>query len=410
MKKRGGVADAFKPEAKIKRGIRRHFTKLGFAKSQDGTLVLPGTGKDVVRRLHSGQRHEKLEAGKKFIERTLPKLLRHFADGAEIDPSRIRLSLRRVESDTVEADLFRLATLTWSVPVSAGFGRRMRYLVWDEAHDRVAGVIALGDPVFNLSVRDNHIGWTVGDRSSRLVNLLDAYVLGAVPPYSHLLGGKAVACLVRSRDIFDDFQSTYGDTVGIISKKAKFANLLVVTTTSSMGKSSIYNRLKLDETQYFTPIGYTVGWGHFHITDALFDEMREYLRLIGHRYADHHQFGQGPNWRLRTIRAALGELGINEMVLRHGIQREVFISTLAANATEILRTGTGAPDISGLRTASEISDLARERWMVPRASRREDYRAWRKTGIAGLIRGSTLIAEESGAATDAQGRTGRDAG
>lgn len=408
--KKGGVADAFKPEAKLKRSIRRHFTKLGFAKSQDGTLILPGTGKNVVRRLHAGQRNEKLEAGKNFLARALPKHLQYFADGTEIDPSRIRLSLRRVESDTVEADLFRLATLTWSVPVSAGFGRRMRYLVWDEAHDRVAGVIALGDPVFNLSVRDNHIGWTVGDRSSRLVNLLDAYVLGAVPPYSHLLGGKAVACLVRSKDIFDDFRSTYGDTVGIISKKAKSANLLVVTTTSSMGKSSVYNRLKLDGTQYFAPIGYTVGWGHFHITDALFEEMREYLRLIGHRYADHHQFGQGPNWRLRTIRAALGELGINEMVLRHGIQREVFISTFASNAAEILKTGTGTPDVSGLRTASEISDLARERWMVPRASRREDYRAWRKTGIAGLIQGSTLIAEESDAASDAQGWTGRDAG
>ncbi|WP_205762484.1 Druantia anti-phage system protein DruA [Magnetospirillum aberrantis] len=404
------MADAFKPEAKLKRSIRRHFTKLGFAKSQDGTLILPGTGKDVVRRLHAGQRNEKLEAGKNFLARALPKHLQYFADGAEIDPSRIRLSLRRVKSDTVEADLFRLATLTWSVPVSAGFGRRMRYLVWDEAHDRVAGVIALGDPVFNLSVRDNHIGWTVGDRSSRLVNLLDAYVLGAVPPYSHLLGGKAVACLVRSKDIFDDFRSTYGDTVGIISKKAKSANLLVVTTTSSMGKSSVYNRLKLDGTQYFTPVGYTVGWGHFHITDALFDEMREYLRMISHRYADHHQFGQGPNWRLRTIRAALGELGINEMVLRHGIQREVFISTLATNAAEILKTGTGTPDVSGLRTASEISDMARERWMVPRASRREDYRAWRKTGIADLIQGSTVIAQESNAASDAQGWTGRDAG
>ena len=130
------------------------------------------------------------------------------------------------------------------------------------------------------------IGWSVADRSRRLVNLLDAYVLGAVPPYSHLLGGKAVACLVRSKDIFDDFRTTYGSTVGIISGEAKSANLLVVTTTSSMGKSSVYNRLKLGGMSYFSPIGYTIGWGHFHITDALFDEMREYLRLIGHRYSD----------------------------------------------------------------------------------------------------------------------------
>jgi len=34
--------------------------------------------------------------------------------------------------------------------------------------------------------------------AKRLVNVMDAYVLGAVPPYNMLLGGKLVASLVRS--------------------------------------------------------------------------------------------------------------------------------------------------------------------------------------------------------------------
>lgn len=407
--KKAGVAKAFSSEAKLKRSIRRHFTKMGFSKSSDGTLILPGVGKDVVRSLHADQRTERLEAGSNFLSRTLPKLLRFFADGSEINPARIRLSLIRVKSDTIEADLFRLASFTWSVPVSAGFGRRLRYLVWDEAHDRIAGIIALGDPVFNLSVRDNLIGWSAAERSRRLVNLLDAYVLGAVPPYSQLLGGKAVACLVRSRDIFDDFRATYGKSVGIISGKSKAAKLLVVTTTSSMGRSSVYNRLKLGGTQYFCPIGYTIGWGHFHITDCIFAEIREYLRLIGHPYADRHQFGQGPNWRLRTIRAALGELGINEAVLRHGIQREVFMATFGDNALDILKAGVGRLDLSSLRTVEEISELARERWMEPRAKRREDYRAWQRSGIADLIHGTTIIADQRDAASVDRIRGGRDA-
>jgi hypothetical protein len=397
--KGGGVAEAFSPEARLKRSIRRHFTKLGFTKATDGTLVLPGEGKDVVRRLHSGQRAEKLKAGSAFIENALSKLLPHFADGSEIDPARIRLRLVRVASDTLEADIFRVAALTWSVPVSAGFGRRLRYLVWDDGHDRIAGIIALGDPVYNLSVRDDLIGWTVADRSRRLVNLLDAYVLGAVPPYSTLLGGKAVACLVRSQEVYNDFRAAYGDTVGIISGKAKRANLLVVTTTSSMGRSSIYNRLRLEGTQYFTPIGYTVGWGHFHITDRLFEEMREYLRLIGHPYADRHKFGEGPNWRLRTIRAALRELGINESVLRHGVRREVFMSTLSGNALEILKTGNGKPDLSTLRTVEEISDLATSRWMIPRAERFNDYRGWRRSDIKRLIEGSPMVEARRSAET-----------
>ena len=95
--------------------------------------------------------------------------------------------------------------MTWSVPVSNGFGRRLRYLVWDKNNGKLIGLIAIGDPVFNLSVRDNLIGWNAQDRRERLVNIMDAYVLGALPPYNVLLGGKMVACLIRTQKIYKDF-------------------------------------------------------------------------------------------------------------------------------------------------------------------------------------------------------------
>lgn len=388
-----GIAKPFSPEAALKRSLRAHLRQLGFTKDEAGELVLPGVGKDVIRQMHRGQRRERLAAAQPFLARALERALPSFAEGAEIDPTKIRLRLRLIKSHTPEADLFRVATLTWSVPVSAGFGRRMRYLVWDEAHDRLAGVIALGDPVYNLSVRDALIDWTVDDRAKRLVGILDAYVLGAVPPYNFLLGGKAIACLIRSRHVYDDFRRLYGRSVGVISRRAKRAHLVAVTTTSSMGRSSVYNRLRLDGTDYFERIGFTEGWGHFHITDALFNKMRDFLRDRDHRYADKHKFGEGPNWRLRTIRAALSALDFNENVLRHGIKREVFISKLAANAYEVLRAGTPAPDITQLLTVAEISDLARDRWMVPRAERGEiDYRGWRRDMIPRLIKGRLDIA------------------
>lgn len=389
----GPIARIFTPEAKLKKKIRAHFTRLGFSKGPDGTLVRPDEGKESVRQLHRAQRNERLKASQHLLSDFLPKALPYFADGQEIDPERIRFSLIKVDADTFEANLFRTASLTWSVPVSNGYGRRLRYLVWDTGHDRLAGIFALGDPVFNLAVRDNLIGWTADDRSSRLVNLLDAYVLGAVPPYNMLLCGKAIACLVRSQDVYNDFKKIYGSTTGIISGEDKHARLLAVTTSSSMGRSSLYNRLKLDNVSYFQSIGYTVGWGHFHITDELFAQMREYLRLSEHRYADHHQFGQGPNWRLRTIRAALGQLGINESVLKHGIQREVFFCALAKNANKILATGKGKPDLSDLLTVAEISDLAKTRWIEPRALTRNEYASWKREYIPRLIRGG-LISEE----------------
>lgn len=363
-------------EARLKKKVREHLQSLGFTKSDAGALQAPGNTKEVIRTLHSAQRAERLAANLNFITLKSSKLLKFFASGKDVIPDKISPVLERVSSGTWQGDLFRLAALTWSVPVSNGFGRRLRYLVWDESNGKLIGLIAIGDPVFNLAVRDRLIGWSTEDRSSRLVNVMDAYVLGALPPYNFLLGGKLVACLLRSRELYDDFARVYGNSVGVISQKKKRARLLAITTTSSMGRSSVYNRLKLDGIQYMEPIGYTGGWGHFHIPDSLFIELRDYLRDMDHRYADHHMFGNGPNWRLRTMKAALNALGFRDDMMKHGIQREVFISQLADNATNILQTGRGKPDLTSLLSAKDIAELAMERWVIPRSIRKTEYRSW----------------------------------
>ncbi|EMM1253862.1 MULTISPECIES: Druantia anti-phage system protein DruA [Klebsiella pneumoniae complex] len=363
-------------EARLKKKVREHLQSLGFTKSDAGALQAPGNTKEVIRTLHSAQRAERLAANQNFITLKSSKLLKFFASGKDVIPDKISPVLERVSSGTWQGDLFRLAALTWSVPVSNGFGRRLRYLVWDESNGKLIGLIAIGDPVFNLAVRDRLIGWSTEDRSSRLVNVMDAYVLGALPPYNFLLGGKLVACLLRSRELYDDFARVYGNSVGVISQKKKRARLLAITTTSSMGRSSVYNRLKLDGIQYMEPIGYTGGWGHFHIPDSLFIELRDYLRDMDHRYADHHMFGNGPNWRLRTMKAALNALGFRDDMMKHGIQREVFISQLADNATNILQTGRGKPDLTSLLSAKDIAELAMERWVIPRSIRKTEYRSW----------------------------------
>ena len=372
-------------EASLRRKVRRHLQAVGFHKSGDGALEIDGGDKEVIRGLHRPQRLERLSANADFLAARAPGLLRYFASGCELDASRIRPKLERVFAGTWQADVFRLATLTWSVPVSNGFGRRLRYLVWDRGNGKLIGLIAIGDPVFNLAVRDDLIGWDAADRAARLVNVMDAYVLGAVPPYNLLLGGKLIGCLVRTRELYREFSRTYGGTTGIISGEKKKARLLAVTTSSSMGRSSVYNRLKLDGIPYFSPLGYTRGWGHFHIPDALFNELREYLRHIAHPYADQHRFGQGPNWRLRTTRAALTALGFRDDLLRHGIRREVFLCDLAVNAGEMLRTGKGRPDLSTLRTVRQVSDLAMERWILPRSRRRTEYRAWATDDLWELV-------------------------
>lgn len=270
--------------------------------------ILAGQGsstKDAIRVAHREQREAKLQANRKFLRARSSALLKYFASGCEINVANINVEMEPIRGGARESDIFRLASLSWSIPVSSGFGRRIRYLVWDTAHEKLMGIIALGDPVYNLKARDSFVGWDVHQRKSRLAGVLDAYVLGAVPPYSFLLGGKLIACLVRTSNVARDFREKYVGRAGIISGIYKNPELAMVTTSSALGRSSVYNRLKLDGHQYFTSVGYSQGWGHFHIPDELFMQLREYLREVGHPYVDGHAYGTGPNWKLRTIKAAM---------------------------------------------------------------------------------------------------------
>ncbi|MEK6701636.1 MAG: Druantia anti-phage system protein DruA [Planctomycetota bacterium] len=364
----------FTLESRIKRVLRKHLKDLGFTKSENGALTPPSEGKATLRSMHSAQRADRLNAEASFIATHWPQMRQYFASGVEVVPSEITPELELVESGTWQSTLFRMASLTWSVPVSQGYGRRMRFLVWDRHNDKLIGLIALGDPVFNLRVRDQHIGWNSDDRKKRLVGMLDAFVLGSIPPYNRLLGGKLIASLIRSVEVRDTFRERYHTTKGIISGKRKHAELVAVTTTSALGRSSVYNRVRLGSITYLKPLGYTEGWGHFHIPDAVFADVRTYLRRRRRKYAQDFKFGDGPNWRLRALRLAMGLVGLRPELLRHGIKREVFITELASNAQQILKGTRKIPKYDDLLSVAEISKLAKERWIVPRAERCPDFR------------------------------------
>lgn len=261
----------------------------------------------------------------------------------------------------------------------------MRFLVWDRHINKLLGLMALGDPVFNLHVRDEYIGWSSEDRKQRLVGMLDAFVLGSLPPYNRLLGGKLVASLIRSVEVRDTFRRRYHDTKGVISGTHKRAELVAVTTTSALGRSSVYNRVKLGSTEYLKQLGYTEGWGHFHIPETIFDDVRTYLCRRRHAYARGFKFGDGPNWRLRALRLAMSLVGLRSELLRHGVKREVFITELASNAREVLKGTRKHPKYDDLLSIDEIAKLAKERWIVPRAERCPDYRAYTVEQIEALL-------------------------
>jgi len=378
----------------LRADILHHFESLQLPALNGGTNGI--LSKETIRASHSNQRSEIIEREYKVLAPYQARLLSHFANGDEVKPAAISPELIPVVSGEETGYLFRFASLLWSVPVSHGYGRRMRFLVRDRSNQKLIGIFALGDPVFNLQCRDKWIGWDVNDRRARLVNLMDAYVLGAVPPYNQLLGGKLVASLIGSQEVNQLFSDRYGASRGVISKMKKSPRLVLVTVTSALGRSSLYNRLKLMQGERtlieYQHIGETRGFGHFQISNGLFERLRTLLALENHPYASGHQFGQGPNWRLRVTRVGLARLGLDDNLVQHGINRQVYAMSLAPDFKEFLCGQIRKPALV-CPSASEIAIAALNRWVLPRASRNPEYRTFRRDQLLQIIQPNEFLQE-----------------
>jgi hypothetical protein len=352
--------------------VLAELTAAGFT-IQDGQLTLPpGNVKDVARQLHQPQREAVLEAARAFIISHEADLLDYFAAGSDVDPRSIRPEVRPVASE-LDADLFRFASLHWSVPVSQGYGRRNRFLIWDQSNGKLIGIFALADPVFNLSARDQVIGWDQQQRKQRLYNIFDAFVLGAVQPYRQLLGGKLAALCTISDEVISHLETKYSGTTTVILGKNKPSRPVLITTTSALGRSSVYNRISIDGKLVFQPVGYTEGFGHFQFSDALFHDLASYIAVPGQQRKN--EYGQGPNWRIRVLRKALEQLDLPGDLLKHGIRREVYLAPIAHNWAEFLRGDTDTIEPS-TRKLEDLASYFKERWAIPRAARHPQYQDW----------------------------------
>lgn len=350
--------------------------------------LTPPASKDEIREFYSNIREERIVSASRWFMSKEDKLLSFFANGDEIVPEEITPYLVPVENP-LQVNLFRYATLLWSVPVSSGYGKRMRFLVFDKANGKLIGLFGLGDPVYNLGVRDEWIGWDVKGKNARLYHVMDAFVLGAVPPYSFLLCGKLVAMLVASNEVREFFAKRYSVQRSIICGVIRPPYLVLITTTSALGKSSLYNRISFNGNKLYHSVGYTEGWGHSHLPNGTFKLMKEYLRAREDPIVDQYRYGGGPNWRFRVIKKCLMHLGLSPNLLYHGLKREVFVIPLAQNTREFLRGEVKEPlyyDIS----VREITEYFRRRWLLPRASWDDRYKDFKKESI----RLSTILEEE----------------
>jgi hypothetical protein len=352
--------------------IIKSLTDQGFI-IRDGKILPPeNLNKENLRELHKSAVQHKLEMAKKSYFGLEQKFLSRIACGTEVAPEYISPKIYLVSPGSDDELIFRYASLHWSIPVSSGYGRRLRFLVTDRYNDKLIGIFGLCDPVFSIEGRDSWIGWTCEDRKERLSKVMEAYVMGAVPPYSFLLCGKLIAMLATSNEVREAFRRKYEGKYSLIGRRPYQGDLAMLTTNSALGKSSIYNRLSFQKRPLYFHAGFTKGSGEFHFSNGIYKAIFEYASINCKPTAKNGSWGRGFRSRRETIKKCLSAIGLSTEWLYHGIRREIFIVPLAQNTRAFL-CGNDTDLRCFDQPADELMTWFRERWLLPRAARDNRY-------------------------------------
>ena len=375
--KQNATNDEHTPEAisGLRNRILQNLIESGFSLVDGRTLLVP-QNKDFIRNVHTNAVQFLRDKKRKFIEKFDDTMLEQcIINGTELDVRNIQPTLKIIDNK-FDNTVFNWVKLHWSIPTSAGYGRRLRYVVYDSGNSAVMGIIGLADPVYALGDRDRYIGWTADARKRNLKHVMDAFVLGSVPPYSNVLGGKVVASLLLSQEIVKDFRKKYEGTKTLISNEIFNGKLAAITTASALGKSSVYDRIKIPGTSGFLHVGWSKGSGEFQFFNGVYDE----LFKLSHKDASklkNMKWGTGVRNRRTVIRTGLKILELPTELLYHNIRRELFVIPLGNKSLDYLR-GESEQIRYYRKSTEELSEHAIKRWVLPRSNRRSEYLDFKK--------------------------------
>ena len=337
--------------------------------SVNGHIAPDLTNKTQLKKIQNASRKEQISFQKNYLIKQLPTVEKYLVNGWDVNPNEIDLELRVVEEGSIEEKLYRWWNLSWwSVPYQKPYGRQMRFLIWDKAHNAPFGLIGLQSPVLKMSVRDNYLKIPPAELDFWVNKSMQAQRLGALPPYNQIIGGKMVALALSSNEMRDEYSKKYAKRKTVLLQRELDSDLLFITTTSAFGRSSIYNRLKYNEEKVAISLGYTKGSGSFHITQKLYSEIQTFLRR--RRIDTNTTFGYGPSRKVKLLDIALSLLDLKDFHY-HNITREFFLFPSVRNLNEVI-SQEQSPDFYD-RPFSSLATFWKNRWAIPRFHRENGW-------------------------------------
>lgn len=220
-----------------------------------------------------------------------------------------------------------------SLPHTGKIGRQIKILVMDEISGKYLGIMSLGSDFYSLKERDEYIQKHITETKDKyLRNIINLNTCVPLQPFGYNTnGGKLLASLAFSREIFDYYYKKYNEP------------LFAVTTTSINGKSIQYDRLNCLKF-----IGYTKGYGSTHIPEELYGECKLLF--------DNMQLKTNRVGRFDIIMTLISALKIKETSLFHGSKRGIYFGWLFDTKF------SNNYDVNSLKSVSEITEHWKTRW------------------------------------------------
>lgn len=199
-----------------------------------------------------------------------------------------------------------LRKVTSSLPTTGVIGRSIRILVKDDISKQYIGLMCLSSDVYTLGDRDQFIGLTKENKEKYLKNIMNLSCCVPLQPFGfNTNGGKLIASLAFSKEVFDYYYSKYNEP------------LLGIVTTSINGKSIQYDRNK-----YLKLIGFTKGFGTVYFPTELYRVCKEYNSV----WKIITEFDRVDKFNL--LQKLLSHLNISKNILFHGKKRGIYFGYL----------------------------------------------------------------------------------
>lgn len=152
---------------------------------------------------------------------------------------------------------------------NSNIGRNLSYIVWDKNTKKYLGLICVSSDFMDLTPRDEYIGWTREQKTTkRMINhtAIGSTIVPTQPLGYKYVGGKLMALLTISNVVENDWNRMY-DTEKMPSK------LIGMTTTSLYSTFSQYSNL-----QYWKSRGHSSGSIKFEVSNNVLNKIKTFLK------------------------------------------------------------------------------------------------------------------------------------